>query len=121
MKNQKNIIIAIIVLALSSIIFLSVLEHTQHTGEDSQGWWSVYFVAPYDEKSLDFVIENYDDKNKFTYEVILGDEVIKSESIEVNNGEFKNVKLDIEKENGKSVEIKISLSGEKKSKSVFKR
>lgn len=121
MKNQKNIIIAIVSLILTSVLLLGILERKQHTGKDSQGWWSVYFVSPYDEKSLDFVIENYDDKNKFTYEVILGDEVVKSESINIENGEFKNIELDIKKEEMMSAEIKVSLSGEKKSKGVYKR
>ncbi len=121
MKNQKNIIIAIVVLMLSSIMFLGIVEYRQQTGEDSQGWWSVYFVAPYDEKSLDFVIENYDKKTEFSYEVILSNEVVKSEDVIVENGEFKSVELDIKKDEMKSAEIKVSLSGEKKGKSIFKR
>lgn len=124
MKNQKNIIIAIISLILTSVLLLGILEYKQQTGEDSQGWWSIYFVSPYDEKSLDFVIENYDKKSEFNYEVILNDEVIKSDKINVKNGEFKKVELsnlNILKNDEKSAEVKVNLSGEKENKSIFKK
>lgn len=125
MKNyEKNIIIAIISLILISVLLLGILEYKQQTGEDSQGWWSIYFVSPYDEKSLDFVIENYDKKIEFNYEVILNDEVIKSDKINVENGKFKKVELsnlNILKNNERSAEVKVNLSGEKENKSIFKK
>ncbi len=121
MKNQKNIVIAIVSLIIVSILFLGAVEYRQRTGEDSQGWWSVYFVAPYDEKSLDFIIENYDKKTEFSYEVILGNEIVKSENVVVETDESKIIKLDVEKDESKSIEIKVNLSGEKKGKSLFKK
>lgn len=121
MKNQKYIIISIIALILSSVMFLGIVEYRQRTGEANKSWWSTYFVAPYDSNSLNFVIENYDKKTEFSYEVILDDEVVKSENVVVEAGENKLIELDIEKDKTKSAEIKINLSGEKKDKSLFKR
>ena len=121
MKNQKNIIIAIVVLIISSVFFLGAVEYRQHNGKDSQGWWSVYFASPYDSKSLNFVIENYDEKTDFTYEVLANDEVVKSESVMVKSGEenAKLIELDVEKVEGETFEIR-AFDG-KKSKSVYKR
>ncbi|MCK4635918.1 MAG: hypothetical protein KAT32_03565 [Candidatus Moranbacteria bacterium] len=120
MKNQKYIIISIVVLILSSVMFLGIVEYRQRTEEANKSWWSTYFVAPYDSDSLNFVIENYDKKNEFSYEVILDDEVVKTDNVVVETGENKLIELDIKKDETKSVEIKINLNGEKKGKSLFK-
>lgn len=124
MQNQKYIIITISLLMFVGVMFLGFIEYKQKTGEESQGWWSVYFIAPYDEKSLDFVIENYDKKTEFTYEVALGNEVVKTEKVVVENNEFKKVELSdisIFKSDERFAEIKISLNGEKESKSILKK
>ncbi len=69
LKSQTSqIIFAIVLMLLSSVIFLFWIENTQHSYSYNKSWWTISFIEPNPvSANLDFEIENYTSTNKFTY------------------------------------------------------
>lgn len=109
MTNQLKIVISLIGMLIISCSFLAYVEKSQHKIEDS---WFLYFNNPQD-NSLNFVIENYSDKNNFSWSLIVDGEKIKTEQIKV----LKDDKIDVRIEKlstGKKFSVEVVCDKEKR-------
>lgn len=88
--NQRNIIISLIVLLITSFSFLAYTENNQHTMNDK---WFIYFENPQD-NSLNFIIENTSDENSFLWSVSADSKELKNGEIEVLKNTYKTVRIE---------------------------
>jgi len=107
--NQKNIIISLIAFLVISFSFLAFSENNQHQIKND---WFLYFENPQD-NSLNFIVENFSDKNNFSWSLIVDGEIKKTENLEVLKNNYKNVTVK-KLYNGKEFILKVNHNNEKR-------
>lgn len=113
MFNQKFIIISLTFFILASFSFLAISEKRQHAIEDG---WFLYFNNIQD-NSLNFTIENYSDKNNFTWEIsTAGQSPIKGDTA-ILKGNKENVIINNPFKKGQA---KITVYHAKETKEIYK-
>jgi hypothetical protein len=113
MFNQKTILIFIAFFILLSFSFLAISEKKQHTLKDG---WFLYFNNTQD-GSLNFTLENYSEKNDFTWEISAEGKSLNKETISILKGDKKSVILDKPLEKGLT---KITVYHAKETKEIYK-
>jgi hypothetical protein len=88
MKSQYIIILSVIITLTAGMLFLSQMEKTQR--EDSQNFWSIYFISPLTNSDNRFVIDNKTDADTtFHYEITVDNEMKDFGDIEIKKDERK--------------------------------
>ena len=110
---QRKIILFIIILFVLSSAYLLAVGQKFGNENFSQNWWAVYFTDP-KSGSLDFVIENHDNKNDFHWKVLIDKEIIKEGNVKVENGKTQNIKPDLTNVTSGKIIIEVLSNDEKK-------
>ena len=119
LKSQTSqIIFTIILLFLSSVIFLLWTENVQHNYSNNKSWWAISLAEPNPSSdNLNFEIENYTSNNKFTYIIKNKDIILLEKNIEIPKDSKKSIFLDFK---SKNENILIEIVHENNIKTLYK-
>lgn len=110
--QQKKIIVFVIVLFLSSSLWLFRASEKAIDPDAGRNWWAIYFVEP-KTNSLSFIIENHSDKSDFTWIILENNQKIEEGSEEIERGAKLEITSDFSLDSKKII-IQVNLEGEKK-------
>lgn len=113
MSNQKTILISLTFMLLISFSFLATLERKQHVIKDG---WFLYFDN-IENDSLNFTIENYSNKNDFTWEITAENKSFLKDSLSILKEDKKSVTINEPLQKGL---IKITVYHAKEKKEIYK-
>ncbi len=108
--SSKIIIIATVILLITSFSVLFVIEAKNHDYDYNKAWSVAYFENPRD-NSLDFAIENHEgSKSEYGYKVFIGDNKVIDEKVEINAGATQKILPVIPSEKLKGNKILINVT-----------
>ena len=113
MKQQRNIIIFLIVIFVSSSLWLFVVSNNILNKNEGKNWWSVYFSDP-KSGDISFVIENHSDNNSFHWEVYTDKTKIKEGDAEIEKGSSSNFNPEISTQENQKITISVDSQGNKR-------
>jgi catechol-2,3-dioxygenase len=110
--NGKIIILSLIIFLAASFFYLALVEQKQ-ADLNSQNFWILYFSDPKGD-GLDFVIENYSDKNDFHWEFLADKNTISTGNVAIPKGDKKIIELPKPEAESKKITVIVSDGEEKK-------
>jgi len=111
--HQSKLILFLIALFTVTSAYLFFVDSRDNSLDFRKDWWVVYFNEPKDD-SLDFVIENHSEKNKFHWEALDGKNKIDEGNVEIDKGDLKLIFATAENMKDKKMTIQVSDGAEKK-------
>jgi hypothetical protein len=119
MKNDKKIMLALVIMMLLSMSYISWSETRQADENIGKNWWVLAFDEPKG-ANLSFTIANHSNKKFFHWSVL--DEkktILKEDEIIVANGTSVDIKLD-GLESNISGKITIDVTSDNGTKNIYK-
>lgn len=102
----------------SALVLFAIVERSMAP----RGWWAVSFAEP-SGASMDVVIENYEKSEAFSYEVILGDDVMETGTLTIPSLSQKVLSVSPDSSQQKRVTVRVTREtshGQKETKEVYK-
>ena len=113
MKQQRNIIIFLIVAFIASSLWLFTVSNNILDKDEGKNWWAVYFINP-ESNNLSFTIENHSDNNNFHWEVVSDKIKTKENDVSIKKGSTLSIDPEINPDTAKRVTILVTSQKEKR-------